>query len=716
MPDVFSTVQDVDSHVVLDYTSRDFTAIRAQLIGLAQGLMPEWQSAGEPADFGTLLLELFAYMGDVMHFYIDRTASEAFLGTAIRRQSVLYIADMLGYTPIGQQSAIVGLDFSLDPAVPDPVTLPAGSRIHNDSPSADALIVFELNTDVTLAPGDGVGGKLPIRGYATEGIMHYNNLLGVAVGMPNTEFVIPDKGVVYGSITMQSREGPTVVNWTYISNLSLARPTQSVFTTFIDEAEYTHVIFGDAALGRIPPVNAEIFVSYRTGVGAEANDLAAGDVTILKPTDSTIDLFGIKVTNPSPPVGGTDPESIDAMRQSIPRAAIRLKNRAITLNDYADLALQVPGVSKSMAHGTVYTSVHVRIAPIKGQADDELMDDLCDRVERYLEDKIIVGSAVIVEPRPISTVPGVEDAIPQLWQNVYVYLMVHVQDSYNRTTVRHNVEAAIRRMMDFDAVDFATRVSIGTIYRMALSIQGVEWVDLIWLDDTAPIGGGTLQITNKALTTNVATLTVGVHTLDVGDQVRVQGVDTTFDGYQTITAVATTTISYAKTAANVTSVASTGTVTSQSVNIWTDDDQRVIGDIVTDEQLIPRIVPPIVLKEATVSHKKMLTSTATLITVADHGLVTGDIALITDVGAPFDGRWVVTVSALTPNQLSYFVPGSPIDVALATSEGHVKQQDPFAPENESDFNDNDDGLPDMNEEERTHDGLWVRAVGGLPGT
>ena len=56
------------SNVVLDYTCRDFTAIRAQLVGLAKGLMPEWQTAGEASDFGTLLLELFSYMGDVMHY------------------------------------------------------------------------------------------------------------------------------------------------------------------------------------------------------------------------------------------------------------------------------------------------------------------------------------------------------------------------------------------------------------------------------------------------------------------------------------------------------------------------------------------------------------------------------------------------------------------------------------------------------------------------
>ena len=50
-------------------------------------------------------------------------------------------------------------------------------------------------------------------------------------------------------------------------------------------------------------------------------------------------------------------------------AAARIKNRAVTLNDYADLAMQVPGVAKSVAYGTVYTAVHVRIAPTAGKAD-----------------------------------------------------------------------------------------------------------------------------------------------------------------------------------------------------------------------------------------------------------------------------------------------------------------------------------------------------------
>ena len=75
-------------------------------------------------------------------------------------------------------------------------------------------------------------------------------------------------------------------------------------------------------------------------------------------------------------------------------------------------------------------------------------------------------------------------------------------------------------------------------------------------------------VTNKALTSNVATLTIGSHKLTVGSTVVVDNIDSTFNGTYVLTAVAATTISYAKTAANVTSVAASGLVTQNSVLLW----------------------------------------------------------------------------------------------------------------------------------------------------
>jgi hypothetical protein len=75
-------------------------------------------------------------------------------------------------------------------------------------------------------------------------------------------------------------------------------------------------------------------------------------------------------------------------------------------------------------------------------------------------------------------------------------------------------------------------------------------------------------VTNKALTSNVVTLTIGTHKLTVGSTVTVADIDSVFNGTYVLTAVTTTTISYAKVSANVASVAATGNVTQDSVLLW----------------------------------------------------------------------------------------------------------------------------------------------------
>jgi hypothetical protein len=86
----------------------------------------------------------------------------------------------------------------------------------------------------------------------------------------------------------------------------------------------------------------------------------------------------------------------------------------------------------------------------------------------------------------------------------------------------------------------------------------------------------TASVTNKALTSNVATLTATAHGMAVGMTVDVSGVDATFNGSYTITAVTANTFSYAKTAANVAStpVSPAGTATSNDTHF---QDYSVVG-------------------------------------------------------------------------------------------------------------------------------------------
>jgi len=89
----------------------------------------------------------------------------------------------------------------------------------------------------------------------------------------------------------------------------------------------------------------------------------------------------------------------------------------------------------------------------------------------------------------------------------------------------------------------------------------------------------TASINLKSLTSNVATLTTtAAHNLFVGDSVTVSGVDATFNGTYTITAIpSNVSFRFAKTASNVasTAVSPVGTVTNSDATFYLVKDLRV---------------------------------------------------------------------------------------------------------------------------------------------
>ena len=479
------------NQIVLDFTSRDFDAIRAMMVGIGQGVFPDWVTLGEPGDFGTLLIELFAHASDVMNFYIDRVGSEAFLGTAQLRRSVLYIADQFGYTPIGQQAATAILRVSLgaDEAI---FTIPAGTRV---STSGEIQATFETDMDLTLFPGQS---DIPL--LATEGLTVSGASLGLSKGIPNAEFILPDKGVIYRTVGIQTLEAGQLVDWSYVENVVLARPTQSAFSTYVDDEGFTHVIFGDNAAGRIPPTNVEIRASYRYGIGAKANEIPSGEINTLEPSALTGSIPAtLSVSNYDHPLGGADPESVETMRFSIPRTS-NTQHRAVTLNDYVSLTMQVPGIGKAIAYGEVYSSVNVRIANNSGilpDGDSDLTDGLTEMgrlralVSASLEDKKLLGSHVFVE--------DVWQKDNQGWEDIVISLDVHVLAGFNRAQTVDRVRTAVLALVDFNAVDFGQRISIGQVYRAATGVEGVDYVVL------TEMHGNTVEANASGLVSDVHT-------------------------------------------------------------------------------------------------------------------------------------------------------------------------------------------------------------------
>jgi hypothetical protein len=147
-------------------------------------------------------------------------------------------------------------------------------------------------------------------------------------------------------------------------------------------------------------------------------------------------------------------------------------------------------------------------------------------------------------------------------------------------------------------------------------------------------------ISNKALTSNVATLTTGaVHGYAIGDVVTIAGVDTTFDGTYAVASVpTTTTFTYALTTANVTTAA-----------------VSPVG-IVTENPALSGVA---------ISNKYKKNTVATL-TATAHGLVVGDTVYISIGDTTIQGRYLVTG---VPSAGTFTVTASGADIASVACGG-----------------------------------------------
>ena len=100
------------------------------------------------------LLDAWAMVADVLTFYQERIANEGYLHTATERQSVLYLARLLGSQPRPGVSASVYLAYTVDPSTVTAATIPAGTRVQSQPAVQGALPQpFEIDGDLSAQGG-----------------------------------------------------------------------------------------------------------------------------------------------------------------------------------------------------------------------------------------------------------------------------------------------------------------------------------------------------------------------------------------------------------------------------------------------------------------------------------------------------------------------------------------------------------------------------------
>ena len=68
--------------IPIDYTHRDFSSIRGDLLEVAERLYPDSFQDFSEASFGALMIDSVAYIADQLSFYLDYNVNESFLDTA----------------------------------------------------------------------------------------------------------------------------------------------------------------------------------------------------------------------------------------------------------------------------------------------------------------------------------------------------------------------------------------------------------------------------------------------------------------------------------------------------------------------------------------------------------------------------------------------------------------------------------------------------------
>jgi uncharacterized phage protein gp47/JayE len=119
-------------------------------------------------DYQSVLVELWAYLADIMTFYQERIANEALLGTATQPESLRRLAELIGYRPAPGAAAVGQVAFTVE--ANKTVVIPAGFRVGSRTALGVQAAVFETAAAFT-ARGEHsaipLATRAPTRQFAT---------------------------------------------------------------------------------------------------------------------------------------------------------------------------------------------------------------------------------------------------------------------------------------------------------------------------------------------------------------------------------------------------------------------------------------------------------------------------------------------------------------------------------------------------------------------
>jgi hypothetical protein len=469
-------------------------------------LCPTWTDR-TPSDPGMVLLELFAYLTEVMIYRLNRVPQKVYI-------ELLNLLGMQRQPPAAAQVTLRFSRVSSTNAPPQRIEIPRGTRVTvGRGAGGTEPPVFVTIAAASLAANQAT---VDVRAYHCE--LVDAELAGLGTGLPGLSvsarrppIIAPtgdDLDLVVGveAATDELRErdpavkydGKTYRVWRETENFTDLGPDDFVFVldrmegkiTFAPAArmpEDGHLEDDAHALAAVPAKGREIRLWYRRGGGREGN-VAANTLTTLKDP-----IPGLQVTNPNAATGGRDAESLANAMVRGPQQ-FRSLERAITARDFELVALQS---ARAIARAKAFTAASLWAYAQPGTVEVRLVPDLPPE-ERPGERVTAAALQARQTPEARQQVQEALDARSPLGINVEVkwgdYKTVRVQ-ALIVVRREENPAAVKQRVLDrlYETINplptarrptgwpFGQALRVSNIYDIALAEPRVRWVDQVRL-------------------------------------------------------------------------------------------------------------------------------------------------------------------------------------------------------------------------------------------
>lgn len=361
---------------------RSFDQLVAEAKARLKQACPTWTDLS-PHDPGIVLLEVFAYLTELLIYRLNRVPEKAYVE----------FLRLIGVRLQPPSAARVRLVLSRQTANDQAVEIGRGTRVTTERPTSAAEAPVFVTADTIRIEPKATQAK--VLAYQCE--LVDAELAGLANGLPGHSVqaarppIIAPTGdsldlvvavearpsEIDGTTPAREYGGKMYAVWREVENFADTTPDAAVF---VADRNSGLIVFAPAlgplesssappvALARVPAAGREVRLWYRRGGGAGGN-VAAQVLNVLKDP-----IPGLQVTNPDPATGGSAAETLDSAKLRGPQELHSLK-RAVTARDFELVALRSSG---AVARAKAFTQASLWRHAAPGTVEVVLVPNLPD--------------------------------------------------------------------------------------------------------------------------------------------------------------------------------------------------------------------------------------------------------------------------------------------------------------------------------------------------